>query len=304
MKQRYFRRQLSYLFAALLLAIASIAPATAQAPQPAPTQPAAPAPAEPPPSQPAPARSALPADVADAVARLTSAIEVAEKTIQHLAELEEELGRLRIDVESIIGDSAQVAETLRPLLTAVRSQIEKLGPQPAKDAPPEAATIAADRARLTALASALDGAIKSTELTWVRARQLIEKITVLRHSLFTKNLMERLPSPLLPGIWRDLLSDSPGVGHRIGYLTEDWLQWAHAKRIPLVLLVVVAVLLFVGLNYSIGSITDRQRLRTEPPLPSFFERARSAAWVAPLRALPAIAAGVLLYGGQIGRAHV
>src|SRR5262249_24124294 len=31
--------------------------------------------------------------------------------------------------------------------------------------------------------------------------------------------------------------------------------------------------------------------------PSFFERARSAAWVAPLRALPAIAAGVLLYGG-------
>ena len=40
----------------------------------------------------------------------------------------------------------------------------------------------------------------------------------------------------------------------------------------------------------------RRLLRVDGPPPSFFERARSAAWVAPLRALPAIAAGVLLYG--------
>ncbi len=292
MKQRYFRGPLFCLLAALLLALASIAPVTAQAPQPAPTQPAAPAPAETP-----PAKVALPSDIADGVARLTTAIEAAEKTIQHLTELEEELGRLRVDVESILSDSTQTAETLRPQLAAVKSQIEKLGPQPAKDAPPEAAAIAAERARLTALAAALDGAIKSTELTWVRARQLIEKITVLRHSLFTKNLVERLPSPLLPGLWRDLMSDAPAVGHRIGYLAEDWLQWADAKRMPLMLLALVAVLLFFGLRYSIGRITDRHLLRTEAPLPSFFERARSVAWVAPLRALPAIAAGVLLYGG-------
>ena len=122
------------------------------------------------------------------------------RAIQHLTELEEELGRLRIDVED---DPVRLDRDRRgrcgPQLAAVKSQIEKLGPPPAKDAPPEAAAIAAERARCRALASALDGAIKSTELTWVRARQLIEKITVLRHSLFTKNLMERLPSPLLPG---------------------------------------------------------------------------------------------------------
>jgi potassium efflux system protein len=297
MKQRYICRQHSYFLAAVLLATVVIAPAAAQAPQPAPTQPAAPLPAEPPTSQPTPAKVALPTEIADGVARLSSAIETAEKTIQHLTELEEELGRLRIDVESILSDSTQTAETLRPQLAAVRSQIERLGPPPAKDGPPEAPAIAAERTRLTALASALDGAIKSTELTWVRARQLIEKITVLRHSLFTKNLMERLPSPLLPGLWRDLMSDAPGVANRISYLTEDWLHWAGAKRVPLALLVGVAVLLFVGLRYSIGRLTDRHLLRTAAPLPSFFERARSAAWVAPLRALPAIAAGVLLYGG-------
>jgi potassium efflux system protein len=296
MKLGYFRR-LHFCLAAALLAMALAAPAAAQAPQPAPPQPAAPAPAAPPPSQPAPDKATLPVPIADGIARLTTAIEAAEKTIQHLTELEEELSRLRVDVESILSDSTDTAETLRPQLAAVRSQIEKLGPPPAKDAPPEAPAIAAERSRLMALAAALDGAVKSTELTWVRARQLIEKITVLRHSLFTKNLVERLPSPLLPGLWRDLMSDAPAVGHRITYLTEDWLQWAVAKRVPLTLLGLVALLLFFGLRYSIGKITDRRHLRTEPPPPSFFERAKSAAWVAPLRALPAIAAGVLLYGG-------
>ena len=109
---------------------------------------------------PAPDKATLPAPIADGVARLTTAIEAAEKTIQHLTELEEELSRLRVDVECILSDSTDTAETLRPQLAAVRSQIEKLGPPPAKDAPPEAPAIAAERARLTALAAAIDGAIK------------------------------------------------------------------------------------------------------------------------------------------------
>ena len=301
MKQRYVVRLLCCLAVAVCAAIASFVPAVAQAPQPAPTPPtpAAPvqsAPAQAAPPQPQAAPVKLPPEVANA-ARLTGAIEAAEKSIQHLADVEEDLGRLRIDVESILNDSATTAETLRPQLAAVNSQIEKLGPPPAKDAAPEAPTIAAERARLTAAASALDAAIRSTELTWVRARQLIEKITVLRHSLFTKNLMERLPSPLMPGIWRDVLSDSPGVGHRVSYLTEDWLQWAHPKDTWLVLVTGIGLILFVVLKRLMARVTNRHGLRTEPPLPSFFERAMSAAWVAPLRALPAIAASVLVYAG-------
>jgi small-conductance mechanosensitive channel len=285
MKQAYFRRRILFLLAALLAAIAAIAPAAAQAPPPAPAEAAQ------------PAKPALPPDVSDSVTRLTTAIETAEKTIQHLAELEEELGGLRVDVETILADSTQTAETLRPELAAVRSQIEKLGPPPGKDGPPEAPALAAERARLTALAAGLDGAIKSTELTWVRARQLIEKITILRHSLFTKNLMERRPSPLLPELWRDLVNKSPAVGHRISYLAEDWLHWANIKRQQVGTLLAAALILFVALKYAIARLTDRRRVRSEPPLPSFFERARSVAWVAPLRALPAIAAATLLYGG-------
>src|SRR5438128_204418 len=275
MKQAYFRRQVSFLLAAFLAAITAIAPAAAQAP-PAQPQPDA--------AQSQPAKPALPPDVADSITRLTSAIETAEKAIQHLAELEEELGGLRVDVETILADSTQTAETLRPELVAVKSQIEKLGPPPSKDGPPEAPGLATERARLMALAAGLDSAIKSTELTWVRARQLIEKITVLRHSLFTKNLMERRPSPLLPELWRDLVSKSPAVGHRISYLAEDWLHWANVKRQQVGLLLAAALILFVTLKYAIARLTDRRRVASEPPLPSFFDRARSVAWVAPLRA--------------------
>ncbi|MEI5579405.1 DUF3772 domain-containing protein, partial [Streptomyces brasiliscabiei] len=82
--------------------------------------------------------------------------------------------------------------------------------------------IAAERARLTAMAAQLDGAIKSTELTWARARQLIERITVMRHSLFTKNLMERLHSPVLPQVWRDLSAQLPTLGRRASYQISDW----------------------------------------------------------------------------------
>ena len=180
-------------------------------------------------------QAALPEDVKKPIAKLTTAIETAEKALQQLSDLEEELGRLRLEVEEILGELVDTAENLRPQLAAVRSQIERLGPAPAKDAPPEAPAIAADRARLTALASEFDGAIKAAELTWVRARQLIERITVLRHSIFTRNLLERLPSPLLPGVWHDFSNETPAVGRRLHYLFDDWsvlggLQEARAGR--------------------------------------------------------------------------
>ena len=79
---------------------------------------------------------------------LAASIDTAEKAIQHLKEVEEDLGQLRIDVEGILANSQDTAEALRPELVEIKSQIEKLGPSPAKDAPAEAPAIAAERARL------------------------------------------------------------------------------------------------------------------------------------------------------------
>jgi potassium-dependent mechanosensitive channel len=291
MSRPYRRHCLCLWLLALLCGALLAAPALAQPASPPPAK------SDKPQAPPDAGQAALPPNIAEPIAKLTSSIEAAEKAIQHLTEFEEELSRLRIDVEGILTQSTDTAEALRPQLVAVKSQIEKLGAPPAKDAPPEAPAIAAERARLTALAQALDDAIKSTELTWVRARQLIEKITVLRHSIFAKNLLERLPSPVLPALWRDLFSESPAVGHRFTYLAEDWWRWTSAKLHSVSLLLVATALLLATLWYVCGRLTDRRALRAAPPHPSFFERAISVAWVAPLRALPPIAAAMLLYGG-------
>jgi potassium-dependent mechanosensitive channel len=279
----------------LLLALAAGLPSLAQAPAQPQAQPQ-PAPVETSPGRPQPA-PALPSEFGDAVSRLAKAIDTAETAIQHLKELEEELGRLRVDVDGILTDSQDTAENLRPKLVDIKSQIEKLGPPPAKDAPAEAPAIAAERARLNALAAAYDGAIKTTELTWVRARQLIERITVMRHSLFAKNLRERLPSPLLPSLWRDLISALPLVSTRLQYQAQDWYLWASSKGSEVLALLAAALLVYAVLKYAVGTLARRRVVAPDAPPPSFFERAISVAWVAPLRALPTIAAALVLYVG-------
>ena len=56
--------------------------------------------------------------------------------------------------------------------------------------------------------------------------------------------------------------------------------------------------MFVALEFVVARRTNRRNERTDAASPpSFFERAKSTAWVAPLRALPVIAASVLVYVG-------
>jgi len=102
----------------------------------------------------------------------------------------------------------QIAENL------ISGQIDKLGPPPAAGQPAETPTVAAERARLNAMAGALDSAIKTTELAWVRAKQLIDRITVMRYQIFTRNLFERRESPMLPQLWRDVGSRMETVVNR------------------------------------------------------------------------------------------
>jgi potassium-dependent mechanosensitive channel len=266
----------------------------AQPPVQAQAQPAqAPAPAAPPPL---PSTSFdIPAELLDPVARLGKSIENAERAIQNLKELEEELSRLRGDVEGILSDSTTTAEGLRPKLTEIKGLVEKLGPPPKAGEPAEAPAIAAERQRLNQLVAQIDGAVKTTELTWVRARQLIERITVMRHAIFTRNLFERRTTPLLPGLWRDVGTRTPGVIQRLAYNASDWWVWGGRKATELGLLGIGALALWGGLTFVARKLTARRREKPIAGPPSFFERAISIAWTAPLRMLPAIATLLLVY---------
>ena len=289
--------------AAIVLSLVFGNPAGVLAQQPA--QPATPPPATPAPPSATPVTPAaeavnpLPPEIYEPILRLSRSVETAEKAIQQLKELESELQRLRTDVEKIIYESTAEAETLRPKLAEVKGQIEKLGPPQAKDQPPESPTVAAERARLNALAAALDGAVKTTELAWVRAKQLIDRITVIRYQLFTRNLFERRDSPALPGVWRDSRERFDTVVNRFKYYGGDWLGWAKRKSFELTALVTGILLLYLGLRIGFAALIRPKLVRPEPS-PSFFDRIIRAAWIVPLRMLPAAAAAILAYAGLSG----
>ena len=83
--------------------------------------------------------------------------------------------------------------------------------------------MAAERQRLNNLLAQVNAAVKSTEQTWYRARQLIEKITVMRHAIFTRNLLERANprccrafGAMLPTACPSLWNACPAIGVRGG----------------------------------------------------------------------------------------
>ncbi|MBO0764240.1 MAG: mechanosensitive ion channel family protein [Hyphomicrobiaceae bacterium] len=282
-------RSWAVLLLALLLAPFAAAPyLSAQAPQPAPAAGAA---------KPSAASSVLPAEISNTLMKASASLAEVEKALQHLSEMEGDLADLRAKVEAVLEETTDTADTLRPQLAAVRSQIDKLGAAPGKDAPPEAPEVAAERARLAALDAAYDGAIKTCELTWVRARQTIERITEVRHALFAKNLMERLPSPLTPGAWREIASRAASVRYQLAAWGTHWWGMARDKQSALALLLGSALVVLALLRLAFRRATNRRPLRCEGPLPTFFERAVSAFWVAALRVLPVLVAGFVLYIG-------
>ena len=262
-----------------------------------PTAPVAPA-APPAPAAVQPAQPLLPPEMLEPITRLSKSIESAESSIQQLKELEGELSRLRADVEQIIYESTSAADGLRPQLAEVRSQIEKLGPPPKAGEPPETETVASERARLNAMAGALDSAIKTTELAWVRAKQLIDRITVYRYQMFTRNLFERRESPMLPAVWRNFNARIEAVVTRLAYYGSDWSGWAAKKSNELWGLLALAFTVWLGLTLLARGYV-RRRLVVRTPSPSFFERAQMAARVVPLRMLAPAAALILLYVGFV-----
>ncbi len=284
-----------FLIIACLIAVSLSAAQAQTPPSPPPAPPAAPppAPAAAPPAATPPA-PLLPPEVTSPIEKLAKSIESAEKSISQLKELETELQQLRGNVESIIYDSTSTAEALRPQLAEVRSQIERLGPPP-KDGP-ESATIAAERARLNALAAALDGAIKTTELAWVRAKQLIDRITVMRYQIFSRNLFERRPSPLTPAVWNDVTDRMPSVIGRAKYYGGDWFQNGIQKGGAFSALIAGALGGGLLVAVFMHRWINRRRSRIDG-IPTFFDRIGSAALAAPAFMFgPMLATGAIYAG--------
>lgn len=220
----------------------------------------------------------------------------AEKTLSTISGVNTDLGRLRDDIDSVISKTTQTADGLRPRLSDLQVQIRRLGEPPAKNAPPEAAAVASERARLDVQAAEVSGAIKTLEVTWWRARQAIDKITDLRLQMFVRSLTEQMSSPLMPEFWSDIGRQKSSVQWRLEYNAEDWWGSINQQKGSVLVLLAAAIGLYLLLK-AVALAVTRYRPGPNATPPSFFERAASASWIAPVRAIPGVAAVLLLYGG-------
>lgn len=265
---------------------AKAAPAPEAAPAPAP---ASPAPAPPPAVQ-------LPEELQRPISSLQDRIKSLEDRIgaEHLSD--DQLSGLRSDVDNASREAARIADSIRPKLAEVQSQIDKLGKPPEAGQPPEAQEVATERARLDALKSSFDGGIKTTDVVSVRAGNIVQRIQERRQALFTSQLLRRTQSPLMPTIWRQVGSELPGISRDVGRIAQSW--WGTASQQPLMLASLIAAVaaLFVLLKAAVVFLI-RTALSDEGERSGFFQRAGAAGWVAPALALPGAAAAFLLTFG-------
>ena len=243
-----------------------------------------------------PVESVLPPEVTSKITNLVGVMDGAEKTLTALGSVDTDLGRLRDDIDQVISKTTQTADGLRPRLSDLQVQLNKLGPPPQKGAPAEAPAVAGERQRLAKEVSDVSGAVKTLEVTWWRARQAIDKITELRLKLFVKSITQRISSPLFPEIWGDIARVAPSVSWRLHYNSADWISSINRQKINVTMLLAAAIGLYLLLKSIVLAVT-RYRPKLDGTPMTFFERAASASWQAPARAVPGLATALFLYGG-------
>lgn len=236
-------------------------------------------------------------DIRRQAGEVKSTLETLEKSVERNLDNEAALPQIRVDLLALIDGAQALLDALTPKAAAQRQLVEKLGPAPDKGAPAESDQVVADRARLNAILAETDGALKSADLVLARARQLVASVQTARQTLFAKEILRRTPSPLMPATWEQVLADVPGAKRQVTYALANWTAVATRKWQGLLLLLAGVVATF-----AIGRMLVHRFLaykldapRAKPP--TFFKQVATAAWVAPLIALPALAAILLLAVG-------
>lgn len=234
---------------------------------------------EPQPAQ--PVKDAVPSDIeqlVQPVGRTAGALDASEKRLEEIKDSDDQLADERAVIARLIEEAQKEIETLRPRLEAVRSQIEKLGAPPAKDGPAESADIAAERKRLGSVQVRIDAAVKTAELTQVRAGQLMQRVRSLRQTAFARELFRRtLRHPLSGKGMAEIRSDIGEAWQKAG---SAWRAWWAAARPQLGRLAAIIVL---GVAGYLSGWWLRRRWRYEPlqgtaaAVPKFAQKATATA---------------------------
>jgi potassium-dependent mechanosensitive channel len=141
---------------------------------------------------------------------------------------DEGLGELRDRVTTARDEIRGQIDALEPQLNDVDGRLKQLGPAPQPGAPPEDASLAAERERLNKSRTELDTVLRQARLAFTNADKLADRITERRRSQFTQRLFKRSTSALQLAFWRDVADAAQREARSIGYLIESWTGYARA----------------------------------------------------------------------------
>ena len=234
------------------------------------------------------------------VARQADALDRLRKAVERLRRNDQGLEEQRSEAEQLISDAALTKQELQPYADTIAEQIAKLGPVPEGSNASEAPELARERARLKSIEGQILAAQRRTDLTILRAQQLVQYIQDLRLTNFSRNLLRRSDSPVSATLWSKVASELPRVGTQIATIADNWFAAGRERLGSVVALLLVSGVIFVGLATFRRRLMARILVEPTEPRPGFFKRVATASWLAPLLASPGSVTIVLLFlGGEL-----
>lgn len=216
-----------------------------------------------------------------------------------------DLGRT---VTSVRDDIRAKTAELEPRFAEITVRLSQLGSVPAAGAPPEDATIAAERTRLTQIYGDLDAALKQARLLAVRADSLIERIAARRRALVASELFEHTSSVLDVFFWAEVAQAFVGDVRSVGVLLQSWGSFVADNGGAPRLSAAAFSLLALGIAWAALVRWLRRRFPPAAGYETRFAKVRACLWTFVRSALAApillVVAIELIELFEIGRAHV
>lgn len=240
----------------------------------------------------------VPQAMLDAAERQAAELNRLRKAVDRVKNSDAGLSQQRPEVEKIEAAARETEQALQPALQEVESQLKRLGNKPKAGDPPEPENVQRERARLETIRGQIEGAIKTANLTHLRARQLVGHIHELRLNNFTRNLFERRQSPLSSSLWAGVIEAWPRISRQFQTILTNWWQLIKPNAAAFFAIFAGSLLLYLLLHVMRKKVADRML----PPVPAeesveFFRRAGIDLLIFPVVAAPTIAAISVFYGG-------
>ncbi|MEM6496570.1 MAG: DUF3772 domain-containing protein, partial [Pseudomonadota bacterium] len=227
------------------------------------------------------------------VDRQSKELERFQKAVERLRKNSSALELQQSRIEDFVGRVEDTKSRLEPFRASVDRQLQNLG-DPPKDGS-EGPVIASEREKLAQARSKLTDAQQASDLTIFRSEQLVQRIQTLQLRNFSDGILQRSQSIVSSEHWSKLWQAMPRFGIQLSTIAELWLSTVRAHIIELAIVILLAVGAYFYLARQRERFLVRNFVEPQDPLPSFFQRVKSASLLVLVMALPGTFAIVLLF---------